>query len=144
MSQIRVTITDERSGQESVSGGATTTTTNGAVTSNKVIKDTKVKENANNSQALAIASMVASQSFSYMTSNVGKWTGSTQKQTAVNNAMQLVSIGAMAYINPALAVVNVGLNLATTAIDTAYEQKWDRYSKDYARKRAGELKGRGR
>lgn len=144
MSQIKVVITDERGGQESVSGGATTTTTNGAVTSNKVIKDTKVKENANNSQALAIASMVASQSFSYMTSNVGKWTGSTQKQTAVNNAMQLVSIGAMAYINPALAVVNVGLNLATTAIDTAYEQKWDSYSKDYARKRAGELKGRGR
>ena len=144
MSQIKVVITDERGGQESVSGGATTTTTNGAVTSNKVIKDTKVKENANNSQSLAIASMVASQSFSYMTSNVGKWTGSTRNQTAVNNAMQLVSIGAMAYINPALAVVNVGLNLATTAIDTAYEQKWDSYSKDYARKRAGELKGRGR
>jgi hypothetical protein len=58
--------------------------------------------------------------------------------------MQLVSIGAMVYVSPAIAIANVGMNLATTAIDTAYEQRWDNYNKDYARKRAGELKGRGR
>ena len=88
--------------------------------------------------------MIAPHTFNYMTSNVGKWTGSTQKQTAINNAMQLVSIGAMAYVSPIVAVANVGINLATTAMDTAYEQQWDSYSKEYARKRVGELKGRGR
>ena len=144
MSQIRVVITDERGGQDSISGVATTQTTNGAVTSNNIIKNNKVKENNDNSQALAIASMVASQSFNYMTSNVGKWTGSTQKQTAISNTMQLVGIGAMAYINPLIAIANVGMNLATTAMDTAYEQKWDKYQTEYNKRRVGELKGRGR
>jgi hypothetical protein len=50
----------------------------------------------------------------------------------------------MAYVNPALAIANVGVNLATTAMNTAYEQRWDSYSKEYARKRVGEVKGRGR
>lgn len=143
MSQIRVYITDDTNNSESVNGTGTTTRS-GAVTSQAQIKTSQVKENNSKSQALAVASMVATQSFNYMTSNVGKWTGSTRTQTNINNVMQAVSIGAMAYINPLLAVANVGINLGTTALNTAYEQRWDSYNKEYARKRAGELKGRGR
>ena len=144
MSQIKVLITDETGGADNVSSSATTPVSSTINEKNGSIKSKEVKQNQALSKSLAVASMVASQTFNYMTSNVGKWTGSTAKQQQVNNAMQLISIGAMAYISPAIAIANVGINLATTAIDTAYEQRWDSYSKEYARKRAGELKGRGR
>ena len=143
MSQIKVLITDETGGSTSVSSSSTKPVSS-TVNANGKVKSKEVKQSDDNSKGLAIASMVAQQTFNYMTSNVGKWTGSTRLQTGVNNAMQLVSIGAMAYINPWLAVANVGINIATTAIDTTYEQRWDTYSKEYARKRVGELKGRGR
>jgi hypothetical protein len=144
MSQIKVIITDETGGSSSVSSSSSIPSNTTINTKNGSINSKEVKQNQAFSKSLAVASMIGSQAFNYMTSNVGKWTGSSAKQQQVNNAMQLVSIGAMAYVSPALAIANVGINLATTAMDTAYEQRWDSYSKDYARKRAGELKGRGR
>lgn len=143
MSQIKVTITDETGGSTSVSSSSTTPVSS-TVNANGKVKSKEVKQSDDNSKSLAVATMIAQQTFNYMTSNIGKWTGSTRLQTGVNNAMQVFSIGAMAYVSPVIAVANVGINLATTAIDTAYEQKWDSYSKEYARKRVGELKGRGR
>lgn len=143
MSQIKVLITDETGGSSSVSSSSAKPVSS-TVNANGKVKSKEVKQSDDNSKSLAVAIMIAQQTFNYMTSNIGKWTGSTQKQTAINNTMQLISIGAMAYASPVLAVANVGINLATTALDTAYEQQWDSYSKEYARKRAGELKGRGR
>lgn len=144
MSQIKVTITDETGGSSNVSSSSAKPVSTTINTKNGSIKSNEVTESQTSSKTLAVASMIASQAFNYMNSNVGKWTGSTRKQTQINNAMQLVSIGAMAYVSPAIAIANVGINLATTAMDTAYEQRWDALSKDYARKRVGELKGRGR
>ena len=143
MSQVKVTITDERSGSSSISSSSTKPVSS-TVNANGKIKSKEVKQSDDNSKDLAVATMIAQQTFNYMTSNVGKWTGSTRIQTGVNNALQLVSIGAMFKVSPAVAVANIGVILATTAMNTAYEQKWDAYSKEYARKRAGELKGRGR
>ena len=143
MSQIKVTITDETGGTSSTSSSSTMPV-NTTVNNKGKIKSKEVKQNDDSSKALAVASMVASQSFNYMTSNVGKWTGSTQTQTNISNAMQLVSIGAMAYVSPAIAIANVGINLATTAMNTAYEERWDAYQKEYNRIRVGEVKGRGR
>lgn len=144
MSQVKVLITDDRGNGESVSSvsaqpvNTTINKKNGSINS-KEVKDKKEK-----SKAMAVATMIGSQAFSYMTSNVGKWTGSTKSQTQINNALELVSIGAMAYASMPIALAYVGINLAKTAIDTGYEQRWDAYSKEEARKRAGELKGRGR
>lgn len=143
MSQIKVTITDETGGSSSVSSSSTKPVSS-TVNANGKVKSKEVKQSDDNSKSLAVATMIAQQTFNYMTSNIGKWTGSTRLQTGVNNAMQVFSIGAMAYVSPVIAVANVGINLATTAMDTAYEQQWDSYSKEYARKRVGELKGRGR
>lgn len=143
MSQVKVTITDERSGSSSISSSSTKPVSS-TVNANGKIKSKEVKQSDDNSKDLVVATMIAQQTFNYMTSNVGKWTGSTRIQTGVNNALQLVSIGAMFKVSPAVAVANIGVNLATTAMNTAYEQRWDAYSKEYARKRAGELKGRGR
>jgi hypothetical protein len=144
MSQIKVTITDDRGTSSTTTAPSTTSVSSTINAQNGSIKSKEVKENQTSSKGLAVASMVASQTFNYMTSNVGKWTGSTHTQTNISNMMQLVSIGAMAYVSPVIVVANVGINLATTAMDTAYEQQWDSYSKEYARKHVGELKGRGR
>lgn len=144
MSQVKVLITDDRGNGESVSSvsaqpvNTTINKKNGSVNS-KEVKDKKEK-----SKAMAVATMIGSQAFSYMTSNVGKWTGSTKSQTQINNALELVSIGAMAYASMPIALAYIGINLAKTAIDTGYEQKWDTLSKENARKRAGEMRGYGR
>ena len=143
MSQIKVLITDETGGTSSVSSSSAKPVSS-TINSNGKVKSKEVKQSDDNSKGLAVATMIAQQTFNYMTSNIGKWTGSTRLQTGVNNAMQVFSIGAMAYVSPAIAIANIGLNIATTAMDTAYEQQWDSYSKEYARKRVGELKGRGR
>ena len=144
MSQIKVLITDNTGGSEKVESPSSTPVSTTINKKNGSVNSKDVKENKDKSKSLAVASMVGSQAFSYMTSNVGKWTGSTRTQTTVNNGMELVSIGAMAYASLPMAIACVGVNIAKTAIDTNYEQKWDAYSKEYARKRAGELKGRGR
>lgn len=145
MSQIKVVITDDRGASESVTNSSSLTTPVSSTinTSNGSIKSQEVKQNQKSSKALATASVVASQAFNYMTSNIGKWTGSTRKQTAVNNMQQVVNTGAMFFINPMMAIVNVGMNIATTAMDTAFEQKWDANQKEYNRAKVGELKGMG-
>lgn len=144
MSQVKVLITDDRGNGESVSSVSTQPVNTTINKKNGSINSKEVKDKKEKSKAMAVATMIGSQAFSYMTSNVGKWTGSTKSQTQINNALELVSIGAMAYASTPIALAYVGINLAKTAIDTGYEQRWDAYSKEEARKRAGELKGRGR
>lgn len=145
MSQIKVVITDERGSSDNISNtnSSTTPVSSTINTSNGSIKSQEVKQNQLSSKALASASIIASQAFNYVTSNIGKWTGSTRNQTAVNNMQQLVNTGAMFFVNPMMAVVNVGMNIATTAMDTAFEQKWDANQKEYNRAKVGELKGMG-
>lgn len=144
MSQVKVLITDDRGNGESVSSASAQPVNTTINKKNGSINSKEVKDKKEKSKAMAVATMIGSQAFSYMTSNVGKWTGSTKSQTQINNALELVSIGAMAYASTPIALAYVGINLAKTAIDTGYEQRWDAYSKEEARKRAGELKGRGR
>lgn len=144
MSQVKVLITDDRGNGESVSSVSAQPVNTTINKKNGSVNSKDVKQNKALSKGIAVATMIGSQAFSYMTSNVGKWTGSTKSQTQINNALELVSIGAMAYASMPIALAYIGINLAKTAIDTGYEQRWDAYSKEEARKRAGELKGRGR
>lgn len=85
----------------------------------------------------AILVNAAQQTFGYITSNLGKWTGSSRNQQNINNTLQFAQTVGMIAINPVAGLVNVGLNLATTAIDTAWEQKWDRLQSQQALARAG-------
>ena len=118
MSQIKVLITDNTGGSDTVQSPSSTPVSTTINKKNGSVNSKDVKENKDKSKSLAVASMVGSQAFSYMTSNVGKWTGSTRTQTAVNNVMELVSIGAMAYASLPMAIACVGVNIAKTAIDT--------------------------
>ena len=141
MAQIKVVIKDERGSNSEISVAS-----GNAVNTNQTagsVKDAKVKENKNASKALAGASMIGSQALNYTTSNVGKWTGDSRKQKQINNMNQMVALGMMAYANPYVAIAVTAINIGTTAMDEAYERKWDARKSNLAKSRAGELKGRG-
>lgn len=145
MSQIKVLITDSIGGSETIQSPSSTTPVSSTINhKNGSIKTKEVQQNKLLSKGMAVATMIGTQALSYTTSNIGKWTGSSRTQQNINNALEVVSIGAMAYASMPIALAYVGINLAKTAIDTSYEQRWDALSKENARKRAGELKGRGR
>lgn len=137
MSEVRVRITDEL-------GGSETITKNVANSPTASLKDKQVAADTGQqavslkaSKNLAIATMLAKQSFNYATSNIGKWTGSSHNQAVVNNAMDMVGIGILAYINPAVAVATLAFRVGTTAIDEAFDQKQQRRASERALARAG-------
>lgn len=133
---IKITITDEtgRATREEVSNESLTTQT----ATEKVSPTTTTgATNKMKSKGVAIGAMVASKSFSYVTSNIGKWTGSNARQQTINNIQQGASIAMLAAINPYVAIASVGLNIATTIIDETYERKWSERSARQAQARAG-------
>lgn len=142
MAELKVIIQDETSTEQ--------VTINKPATANKSqVQSPEVVASKASSKGLAIASMIGSRAFSYVTSNVGKWTGDSRKQTAVNNLMQVGSMAALAYVSPVIAIATVALNATTTAIDTSIEQKWDKKQSQQNQARAGynsknELVGRRR
>lgn len=129
--------------------GVNTNSVTNSVTNNVANAHTPIiptQTTSNNAQAThsknsifktAILVNAAQQTFGYITSNIGKWTGSSRTQQNVNNTLQFAQTVGMIAINPTVGLINLGLNLATTAIDTAWEQKWDRLQSQQALARAG-------
>lgn len=74
-------------------------------------------QNKQDAQGVAIASMMATKTLSYATSNVGKWTGNSKNQDRVNMLQQGVGLGITALYNPFLAVASAGIQLGTTAFE---------------------------
>jgi hypothetical protein len=81
--------------------------------------------------------MVAMRSINYVTSNVGKWTGSTRNQQVVNNVKQLIGYGVAFAVNPILGAVTVALDGVTNALDYAYERKWEKIRVEQAQVKTG-------
>lgn len=98
--------------------------------------------NNTNAKITTIATLVATQTFNYMTSNIGKWTGSQARQNDVNKLMTGIGLGVALYANPYLALATAAIKIGTTAFDNYYENKWDKRESNQARAKAGELKGR--
>lgn len=137
MSEVRVRITDEL-------GGSGTITKNVAASPTASLKEKQVAADTGQqavsmkaSKNLAIATMLAKQSFNYATSNIGKWTGNSHNQAMVNNAMDLVSIGVLAFINPGVAIATAAFRIGTTAIDSAWDRQQQQYASERALTRAG-------
>ena len=137
MSEIKVTITDN---------GTQSTTSKTIQQRANTIKEAAEKLDPKNeastqskkdSQVMVVAGMVASRSFNYITSNVGKWTGNSRNQETVNNIRQVASLGASAVVSPWLTLAMAGMQLGTTAIDTSYQLKLDEVNARGRRLRAG-------
>lgn len=123
MSQKIDIVVSDKTGTRSATPQAQTTA---SATSNAVPPTEEGLTNMRQVKSIALATMVAQRAFSYTTSNIGKWVGDSHVQNQINMIGEAIGIGALAYINPALAGVNVALNIATTAADYAWENKWDK------------------
>ena len=121
MSEIKVTITDngtQSTTSKTIQQRANTTKEATEKLDPKNEASTQTKKD---SQVMVVAGMVASRSFNYITSNVGKWTGNSRNQETVNNIRQVVSLGASAVVSPWLTLAMAGMQLGTTAMDTSYQ-----------------------
>ena len=137
MSEIKVTITDngtQSTTSKTIQQRANTTKEAAEKLDPKNEASTQTKKD---SQVMVVAGMVASRSFNYITSNVGKWTGNSRNQETVNNIRQVVSLGASAVVSPWLTLAMAGMQLGTTAMDTSYQLKLDEINARGRRLRAG-------
>lgn len=102
-------------------------------------ESTNKNENSSLSKTTAqiLAVTTAKRSISYLTSNVGKWTGNTKNQTLVNNVSKIAGYGMAFAVNPLLGAATIAMDGITNAIDTWWEQKWDNIRSEQARARSG-------
>ena len=110
--------------------------------SNKAMSEAapKTVEGANSKKqmkGLATAAMIATGMFNYMTSNVGKYTGNSHNQAIVNNIHQAIQIGAMAIVNPYLAIGAVAVQGISYALDENWRKRQESVELGQARARAG-------
>lgn len=137
MSEIKVTITDngtQSTTSKTIQQRANTTK---EATEKLDPKNEASTQSKKDSQVMVVAGMVASRSFNYITSNVGKWTGNSRNQETVNNIRQVVGLGASAVVSPWLTLAMAGMQLGTTAMDTSYQLKLDEINARGRRLRAG-------
>lgn len=137
MSEIKVTITDngtQSTTSKTIQQRANTTK---EATEKLDPRNEASTQSKKDSQVMVVAGMVASRSFNYITSNVGKWTGNSRNQETVNNIRQVASLGASAVVSPWLTLAMSGMQLGTTAIDTSYQLKLDEINARGRRLRAG-------
>lgn len=123
MSDLKVTIKDETGNQSTK-----TVTSSKPSTPQKAAEKLDPKNDSTNStkkdnQGLAVASLVASKTFSYCTSNVGKWTGNSQNQAKVGKAQQAIGVATGFVVNPVLGVAMVGFEIGTTAYDAYWTNR---------------------
>ena len=137
MSEIKVTITDN--GTQSTTSKAIQQKANTTKEATEKLdpKNEASTQTKKDSQVMVVAGMVASRSFNYITSNVGKWTGNSRNQETVNNIRQVASLGASAVVSPWLTLAMAGMQLGTTAMDTSYQLKLDEINARGRRLRAG-------
>lgn len=137
MSEIKVTITDNGTQSTTSKTIQQRTNTTKEATEKLDPKNEASTQSKKDSQVMVVAGMVASRSFNYITSNVGKWTGNSRNQETVNNIRQVASLGASAVVSPWLTLAMAGMQLGTTAMDTSYQLKLDEVNARGRRLRAG-------
>lgn len=141
MSEVRVRITDELGGNETIVKNGGSASKPMLATS---VKDVQAKLDTTQTalsikatKNLAAGSALVMQGVRYVGGNIGKWTGNSHNQTVINNTMEMIGYGMMMYANPAIGLSALGFKMATTAIDYQYESQNDKYTSQRALARAG-------
>jgi len=141
MSEVRVTITDELGGRETITKSTASASKPAITTTN--VKDVIATTNATQNSislkqitSLAAASMTM-QVVKYGISNVGKWTGNSHNQAVINNGMQMLGYGFMLAKNPIMGGVTLGVQIGLTSFDYSLELKGERIASERRLARAG-------
>lgn len=140
MSEVRVIIKDELGQSEQIQKQVSSSTLapkSQQGNSNLAVNTAQAKANQSNVKNVAVAAMLAKQTLNYATSNVGKWTGDSHQQAVVNNITDLASLGALALVNPYVAIATTAFKIGTTAIDQAYEDKYNKIASQRVLARQG-------
>lgn len=142
MSEVRVRITDELGGNETIVKNVSGSTTKPTIGTS--VKDVQAKadttQNALSVKAMkniAAGGALLLQAVRYVSGNVGKWTGNSHTQAVVNNGMEMVGYGMMIHANPIIGLSALGFKVATTAIDYQFESQNDKYTSERRLARAG-------
>ena len=131
--EIRVVIEDKTGS----GGGSTENLTPQKASTNASAQTPQSATNRTYMKGLATASMIASGAFNYMTSNVGKYTGSSHTQNLVNNIQQGIQLGAMAIVNPYLALGAIAVQGISYVLDENWRKRQESVELGQARARAG-------
>lgn len=122
MSDIKVTVKDETNStsvQRISSKPSTSQKASEKLDPKNEASDKAKKDN----QGLAIATMVATRTFSYCTSNVNKWTGNSRNQQTVGKIQQGLSVATGFMVNPILGLSMAGCEIGTTAFNAAWDNR---------------------
>lgn len=131
--EIRVVIEDKTGN----SGGNTENLTPQKASAQASSQTNEGVANKSYVKGLVTVQMVASGMFNYITSNVGKYTGNSHTQNVVNNIQLGIQLGAMAIINPYLAIGTVAVQGITYALDENFRRRQESVELGQARARAG-------
>ena len=134
---IEVIIRDD-TGVENISAGSTAS---GGTETKGSVDNRQAKANTKNSQFAAAGTYIAMQTFNYVTSNVGKYTGNMNNQTQINNAKRLVGYGMALGSNWALGLAVIAMDGATSIANYMYDRKFDVIRSEQAKRRTGDLGG---
>lgn len=133
MAEVRVRITDDLGGNETISKTTSNEVGTGQIASNSVsakVSNSKTKMNA-------VALMLGKQSINYAVSNIGKWTGNSHNQAVVNNVNDMVGIGMLAVVNPVIALASTAFRIGTTAVDSWHTNRENRIASERKLARLG-------
>ena len=130
MAEIKVRITDDK-------GSTSKTIVNPHPENNDVTNTKEAKTNKKQSALVSVAMMVGNRSLSYVTSNVGKWTGNSRNQQAVADVQRVTGYAAAFAANWVLGVATVASDVGFTALDYAWERKQQQYAESQAQARTG-------
>ena len=141
MSEVKVIIQDSLGGQEEIRKPKSSN-----IGTNASVKEIQLASAINpqaqnvslkSVKAMVGAAVVVKQAVNYCESNVGKWTGDTHNQTAINNAKDLMGLAGLALINPIAALSSLAFRVGTTAADNAWDMKWQSVASQRKLARAG-------
>ena len=110
---------------------------NGNQTPNQESTDKSQNTSLQKTAGQMIALSVAKRSVSYVTSNIGKWSGNSRNQNAMNNISKVAGYGMALAVNPYLGMAAIAMDGITYALDYAWENKWNQIQEQQAKVRTG-------
>lgn len=157
--EVKVIITDTSSSSVATSGGTSTPAvapSSGAgsnkpknpykqTTNIKKLNDSVNKTNEKQGESInlgeigAITYLVstAKQAGSMALANVGRYTGSNQAQTEVNNWMQGIGLGVALYSHPVAALTSIAFTATQTIMEEEFRKRQESMQLSISRARAG-------
>lgn len=94
--------------------------------------------------ATSLFQKLGTETVSFVTSNVERWTGSSVQQNKVNNAMKMVGYAGAFAVNPYLAGITLAVDIGTSLYNYTYELNWRNKESQENARRLGIINNRSR